>query len=190
MKKHIFGFVIFGFIFASFAFAFAYFCAPPIPQIGEVNIQKCEDSMFQGDHESSPTCRKKANNFSSVVQSVQFDLNSGMITCIVKLKWNGVGELPKKVYSGVHLFTAEDDEESLYNNKQIFLDPFEKSNEVAVKIQYKLIYDLSPDTKKNLYALVEFSGDGRFDGYKEGREDISKAKQVLFIHGNSSIIRK
>lgn len=189
MKKHILGAAIFGFIFASIAIAFTFLDALPIPQIEEIEI-KNESKPKILDYRKTSCFRQKEEVVVSEVQSTQFDLDSGVLTSKVKLKWNSTEEAPKVVYAKVHLFTIENDEEGLFDGNHIFINPFQNNKETIVTIRYKVKYDVPIDMRKNLYAFVEFSQNENFANNLKAKEDVSKAQQVLFIHGGSSIIEK
>lgn len=183
MKKHIFGFALFSFIFASFAFAFAFFYTPTIRRIEKIKqiTSKTERPVFRPKTQQDITYR---------VLSSEFDLDSGEFTSNIHLYWNRDGKAPRKIFVNTHLFTPEADEEGIFDERLVFTEPFGDSSGTTITIRYKVNYDLSFDRRKNLYASFDFSQDEFSNDLTERSEDLSEFNQVLFIHGENSIIKK
>jgi hypothetical protein len=180
MRKHIFGLAIFTFIIGSFALIYAFFNAPPIPQIPEVK-------PFAAETQPAFSCRKKQQEIDYEVQNVQFDFNSNKLISNVKLIWKGAGEPPKNVYVSPQIFTLDNSANSVFLNTEQFLNPFEKgrSGNVTFTSNVEQI-----GSANNLYVIYSISRDYTNIPFVNKNEKIAKAKQVLFVHGNSSIIKK
>jgi len=182
MKKHIIGLALFSFIVSAAAVIFALFSVPEIPLVSVpqyVSTQRTHCKM-----------RRETKDITFEVISTQLDLDSEVLTSEIRVRWNGNGKPPKKVTASIHLFTVEDDEEGLFDERQVFIEPFSNKNEATVLIKYKVMYDLRFDRNKNLYALFEFSQTEKFEGYVEGEEDLSKANPVLFVYGRNSVVKR
>lgn len=201
MKKHILGFAIFSFIFASFAVAFAYFYAPPIPQISEVKT-----SVYQSD--SRNTCRKKrstATNIKYEVISSEYFYNQNIIVSRIKLTWNGYGNAPEKI-SVIPQFASNGDSHKRKGNSQFFNRPFTDSGIITVIGDFSedsdsvsAKYNKKFDRKKNLYAYFTI-----FDENSETNNPATfistNPAPVVFVHngyfgygsgsGESSEVRK
>ncbi len=187
MKKHLFGFAIFGFIFASFAVAFAYFYAPPIPQIGEVK----QSPVYLSEPRTS--CFKKSENRKSLkheIISSQYFYDENKVVSEIKLTWNGYGSAPEKI-NVVTILTASEYSKSGRNSTlQEFQNPFADSRIATIKVVSRILEAEKLDKGTNLYAFFRISGvNFNYDDF-DGNANLKEPTQVVFVHGNSSIIKK
>jgi len=189
MKKHILGLGIFSFIFASFAFAFAFFYVPPIPQIGEV-ADKTEAEQSIKKFEKTSCFRKRTKELSSEVVSSQLFLDEEKIISEIKLSWNGSGEPPQKVSVVTNFFTLKNEGKSSFGTLQVFDKPFNGVTEKTFTVVSKISDNQRIGKHNNFYVISSASDYYSADKTVEPDKGTAEATQVLFVHGNSSIIKK
>lgn len=188
MKKHILGLGVFGFIFASFAFSFAFFYAPPIPQIGEVR-EPIEIRLSDKKYEKTSCFRKKTKDITSSVVSSQLYLEDQKIISEIKLSWNGAGNPPKIVIVTTNFFTLKNQDELSFETFNIFIDPFKDSMEKTFTVVSNIPGSRKIGKQNNFYVISSAS-DYDSDGEKiEVNKGLDQATQVLFVHGSDSVIR-
>ena len=182
MKKHIFGFVLFGLIVASFALVYAFFNAPSIPPRETVQPPVAQTETRE---EKPYYCNIRRNKLSYEVQGSQFFLDENKVISKIKITWNGYAKAPNKVYLDGHFFTLENKNSNAFGDSQILDEPFKDSNEKVFTIVTNVSSNRKFDEKVNLYGGFEIS-----DKMPEaGGHGITLADshQVLFVHGKNSM---
>ncbi len=179
MKKHLFGFAIFSFIFASFAVAFAYFYAPPIPQISVIE----ENEPFQLITESveKTSCfgvTKK--DISYQIQYTQYDSDNDQFISKMYVTWKGNGEAPKKLFVATKIYTLEQRKFAEHFSSMVFTEPFENSKTAMLIVKFKIPENLF-DKKQNLYATFNFSESSN-DEYEFSSGTTTESQSVLYFH--------
>ncbi len=188
MKKHILGLGIFGFIFASFAFAFAFFYVPPIPQIAEVD-GKIELEKPLANNKKTSCFHKKTKLISHYVETTQLDIEKGKLISNIRLKWNGGNELPKTVYLHTKFYSSEYNKDIKFVDTIMLTNPFNDGTEKSIVIESDVSGISNISKVKNFYA--EFGASDHFSNECFSETfDSWQSKQVLLVHGNSSIIKK
>jgi len=188
MKKHILGFAIFNFIFASFAFLFAFFYAPPIPQIAEVK-EKIEIKPSTDRFKKTSCFTKKQKNISHEVISSQYFTDEGRVISKIKLVWNGDGA-PEKVTVNSTFFTLKNYQKNSFGTFQILENPFSDSNEKIVTIVSRISENERIEKSENLYAFFNVSEGSWTDTSAGSVLTLANSTEVLSVHGSSSIIKK
>lgn len=189
MKKHILGAAIFGFIFASFAVAFAVFYSPQLPQIPEVK----QDSITGNpviSYGKTSCFRNNRKNISVEVVNSQYFFDEDKIYSEIKLAWNGSGAPPKKIY----LTTLASVTENKVNNSfggvvQILENPFKDATEKTFKVVSRSSDNKKIKAQDNLYVIATASEDSNGE-ISESSKSFSEKKEVVFVHGESSVLRK
>jgi len=189
MKKHILGLGVFSFIFASFAFVFAFFYAPPIPQIGEVK-ETNETRRSTKSFEKTSCFRKRTKEISSEVISSQLFLDDQKIISEIKLSWNGAGEPPKKVSVTTNFFTLRNDLKSSFGTSQVLEEPFGSTTEKTFTVVSRISNDQRIGKQSNFYVLSSASDYYSKNKNADAEKGTAGATQVLLVHGNDSIIKK
>jgi hypothetical protein len=180
MRKHILGFALFNFIVVSAVLIYAFTYVPKIPRIEEV-----KPPVIQIDNRTS--CWKKANEFSYEVESSQFYLDENKLVSKVKLTWTGYGRAPETVYVDLQLVTS--DQQPIYTKVETLDRPFTSGNQTTIVLESKVGRTGKIDRTENLYARYNFSPQYFSEENKAESRKLSKAKQVLFIHGEGSVIK-
>lgn len=181
MKKHLFGFAIFGFIFVSFAVAFAYFYAPPIPQISEVNQQP----VYHSEIETS--CWKKSKQSKNIqyeVISSQYFYSENKIVSKIKLNWNGYGNAPRKVSVAAMFAWSNDLQKTGNGTSQFFESPFAHSKSNIITVVSEFGSDKF-DRKKNLYAFFTIFDENSETNNPKTFTSLSPTP-VVFVHNGGS----
>ncbi len=184
MKKHLFGLAIFSFIVTSFAVAFAFFYAPPIPQVAEVKVNYgdygAEKSMV--GYGKTSCFRNSRKQLSSEVISSHYLADENKIISKIKLVWNGAGAPPKIIHSTTMFSTSENRNEDSFAVVEILEKPFQYSTEQTVTI-VKEVSDTTMKERDNLYVV---SSVFNYTDGENGSLNIvfSERKAVLTIHGN------
>jgi hypothetical protein len=189
MKQHFLGLIIFSFIFASFAFAFAFFYAPPIPQIGEVE-ENFELTQPIKRYEKTSCFPKRTKEITSEVVSSQLFLDEEKIISEIKLSWNGSGEPPKKVSVMTNFFTLKNDGKFSFGTLQVFDEPFNGETEKTFSVVSRITDKQKIGKHNNFYVISSASDFYSADTKGEPDKGIADATQVLFVHGDDSIIKK
>ena len=198
MKKHILGLTIFSLIFASFAFAFAFFCAPPIPKITEVEIAEILPVIENLDVEikSAPTnCwlkTKKQSDISFEIITTQFNEDKQELVSQFKLRWNGKNKPPKSVYATIGVFLSSNDDEKILSEVTVLNEPFKDGLEkqFTMKLNQNFGFGFSENLRNNFYAVYNFQAENSLKSNTKNQFDLSEAKQILFVHENDSFIKK
>lgn len=189
MKKHILGAAIFSVIFVSFAFVFAFFYSPQIPQITEVEPEINGKQPVVNYRKTScfPKNRKKISV--EVVNSHYF-FDEDKVYSEIKLTWNASSTPPEKIYLTTVVSASEDKAGNSFGGVfQILEEPFKDATEKTFKVVSRASDNKKIKIKDNLYVVAaasEYSGDET----EEASKSFSDSKEVLFVHGKSSIIGK
>lgn len=185
MKKHIIGFTIFAFIVGSFVSIWALFgyFTQTIPNVPTVQPDKMP--VFASDKRSSCDKRQREKFSYEVVDSYYF-ADENLVVSTLKLRWNGYGAPPKNIYVNTKLFTAD--------NKQINSDGgtylknlFTGSNEMNVTVRTTPLKSMKDKLSENFYADFDFSAE---PDVNLSSKTFFSPKQVIVVHGDSSIISK
>lgn len=168
MKKHIFGFALFGLILTSFAFTFAFFSSPKVEYL---NIET-----------KVPHFINNQKLLVYKVQSVQFDLDSGKLISNVEFTWNGI-EPPTEIFMNAEVTVFDQNKNFNFFIFDRLDKPFKNGNKVIAAFETTAVRYVG-DEKNNLYASFGFSGDAM------PKETDSGLTPVLFVHGKKSIIKK
>lgn len=189
MKKHLLGLAIFSIIFASFAFTFAFFYAPQIPQIAEID-EKVSDKQPIAGYGKTSCFRNSRKNISVKVVNSQYFFDEDKIISEIKLVWNGAGAPPEKIYLTTLISVSENKVENSFGGVvQILEEPFDDAKENTFKVVSRGSHNKKINKQNNLYVVAaasEFSGDET----EQISKNVSEAKEVVFVHGESSIIGK
>ncbi|HEX8639506.1 MAG TPA: hypothetical protein VF692_15660 [Pyrinomonadaceae bacterium] len=189
MKKHLLGLAIFSFIFASVAFAFAFFSASQITQIAEVD-EEINDRQPFGGYGRTSCFRNSRKNISVKVVNSQYIFDEDKIISEIKLVWNGTGTPPEKIYLTTLVSASENTSENSFGGVvQILEQPFDDAEENTFKVVSRGSHNKKVNKQNNLYVVAaasEFS-DGET---AQNNKNVSEAKEVVFVHGGSSIIGK
>lgn len=174
MKKHVLGLTIFGFIFASFAFAFAFFYAPPIPEVEEVRLPV---------YKSEPTasCRKSAKKLSYEIISSQLDLEKNKLYTRVSLKWNGREPAPKSLF--VNFAVSKPSENMVIYESTNVVSAFAINNRAEVLIETDVDRNSLNGKLENIYTKLSISE--QFVNAKLD-ESYSESFPVVVSHGHDS----
>ena len=182
MKKHIFGFALFCFIFLSFVLASAFFYAPPIPQIaqvavpvfGEESLIDCEEPM-------------KSTGISHEIISSYFFYDESKIVSKIRVLRNRREKAPAKIYITARYSAVVNIAERAADDVKILENPFVGADEQIVTITSLVSNRDSIDKDANIYMFINVT-DRCFPLGNSG--DATETKQVVFVHGETSIIRK
>lgn len=186
MKKHIFGFVLFSLVIASFALVYAFFNAPSIPPKEAV---KPPVAQTETREEKPYFCNLRRNNLSFEVQSSQFDLDNNKLTSKVKVYWNGNENPPKQIYLTGNLFTLAQKETSKSIEPLVFTSAFNNRREATLVVLSNFGEEIKFDQRQNLYVNLKFSESDSSENYSKPSINLAEANQVLFVHGESSVIK-
>ena len=186
MKKHIFGFVLFSLVIASFAFVYAFFNAPSIPPVEAV---KPPISQAETREEKPYFCNLRRNNLSFEVQSSQFDLDKNELTSKVKVYWNGNGNPPEQIYLTGNLFTFDKLETSKSIEPMVFSGTFNDRREATLIVLSNIGDEIKFNERQNLYVNLKFSENKSSENYSKPGKNLAEASQVLFVHGENSVIK-
>lgn len=188
MKKHIIGFTIFAFIVGSFVSIWAllgYF-TQTIPNVPTVQT----DSMpvFASEKKTSCFTRQKREKLSyQVVNSYYFDDKKSLVSTL-RLKWNGIGFPPEnlvitpKFIIGGKEVTALGKSQSRKVNLTDFPDGTKREINMSVNVDQPFS---KSELKENIYVDFDISSES---GEQFGLIKFSNPKQVVVVHGESSII--
>lgn len=184
MKKHILGFTIFAFIVGSFVSVWALFgyftqTIPNVPKVESDNLP-----VFKSEKRKS--CDMKSEKISYEVFNSYYFAEENVVISTLKLKWNGYGAPPEKVFIKTTIFTSENDTVN-FENGTFLSDVFENGREVTVTIKTNPSESLRDLLKKNFYADFSVSTD-----IKETTKArlSTNPQQVVVVHGDRSIIAR
>lgn len=186
MKKHLLGLAIFSFIFASFAALFAFLYAPKIPQISR--IEEIRRPVFENDRRYR--CNKKSENIKFEVISTQYNLDEMKLISKVKMTLDSYGTMPSRVVVATNLYTSEKTEIPVSDVEIKNFEPKNIQDEVVFYVVSDLGKNKAISRKENLYARFNFfvtAGDRRQIVKSSADNEV---KSVLFVHGESSVIKK
>ena len=187
MKQHILGLAIFSFIFASFAVVFAFFNTPSLPEIAEAEQNNNgKQPFFSYGNFCSRGSRK---NLSVEVVNSELHFDKGRIISEVKLTWNGVDTPPKGIYllTTVNSISAEKSVNSFDGVYRILKNPFENATEKTIKVVSRMSVNKQIKTEDNL-SVIAIASEFTDDQTEETNKSYSERKEVVFVHGENSII--
>lgn len=180
MKKHILGFAIFSIIVAVFVSVWALFgyFTQPIPVVPKVESDRLP--VFKSEKRKS--CRMSREKLSYVVSYSTYSVDTKTIKSTLKIKWNGYGDPPKKLYIAQKLFTANNEEifSGLEEMKVVNFDNSKQEMFITYTERIPLDQD---DLEQNLYTDFTISDDS---GNKYN-SNIQSANQVIVVHGEGSV---
>lgn len=180
MKKHILGVAIFSLIVAVFVSVWAVFgyLTQPIPVVPKVESDRLP--VFKSDKRKS--CRLSGEKLSYVVSYSTYSVDTKTIETTLRIKWNGYGDPPKKLYIAQKLFTANNEEifSGLEEMKAVNFD--NSKQDTFIKYTEKIPLDRD-DLEQNLYTDFTISDDL---GNKYS-SNTQSANQVIVVHGESSV---
>lgn len=187
MKKHIFGFVLFGFIVVSFALVYMVFNAPLIPKVEEVKLP-----IYQQETQTERPiyCSKKMKGFSYYVVSSQYSLEKNKLISKITLFWKGNGEAPKKISVQPRIFTLANYEQAMSLNAETFIEPFKEGNSKTIVIESKFIQNGVSNERTNFYVVFDFLNNSDGTYLTNEKATFSDANQVLLDYGESSVIKR
>jgi hypothetical protein len=186
MKKHLFGFAIFSLIVAAFVMVYAFFYAPAIPPKETVKPPVAHtDTQVERPY----SCRLSRNKISYEVLSSEFDRDKNKFTSKVKLTWNGASQAPEKIYIDLKFVTSSQLDKPLHFISQKIDNPFPDGNQRITTIESEDVPAGKVNKNENLYAIYQFSQNDLSEENPNKTIDLSEAKQVLFIHGEDSVIK-
>jgi hypothetical protein len=195
MKKHLFGLAVFSFIFAAFALTSAFFYAPPIPQVAEIEENYAAAHRIVS-YEKTSCFRSSRKKLSAEVINSQYFFDQDKIISEVKLVWRGSGIPPEKVYLTTIVSGSEDKPSAAFGGVyQVLEAPFQSGREKTFTVISRESGNIKIKKQDNLYvvtAVSEFSGveTGAINKSVYNDKSFSEAKEVVFVHGESSIIGK
>ena len=182
MKKHIFGLALFSIIVGSFVFLWALFgyFTQPIPVVPKVESERLP--VFKS--ENRPSCNMKKQLVNYEVISSQYLKDEEKLVSQLKIRWNGKGETPDKIFIETVVRSTEDFGTPRFEDTRIIYQPLENRKEAVIFVESK-INDLGENgDNQNFYAYYNISTDG-VDNYFN-----TKANSIIFVHGRDSIIRR
>lgn len=182
MKKHILGLAIFSFIVFSFVSIWTllgYF-TQTIPNIPKVE----SDSLPVFKTEKRRSCRMRGEKLSYVVSYSVYSVDSKTLSSTLKIKWNGYGSPPEKLYISQKLFTADNEEvfSGLEEAKAVNFDNYKRDIFVTYNVKIPLS---ESDLAENLYTDFTISDESG----KKYNSSIERANQVIVSHGEKSVYR-
>lgn len=182
MKKHVFGFALFSFIFLSFAVVFALFGTTQVSTIREFKhrIVTAEEKKF------CPKRTSEASAISHEVISSYFFYDENRIVSTVRISWNRTSPPPVKIsVSSVFAFAGDGNN---FGVSKIVENPFSESNEQIVTITTEVSEHEPISKKANLYVYT-FANEHHGSKAINMPEDFTLMTPVVFVHGESSIIK-
>jgi len=179
MKKHIFGFVLFGLIVASFAFVYAFFNAPSIPSTETV---KPPVAQTETPEEKPYYCNLRRNNLSYEVLSSQYWLEDNLIVSKIRVTYNGsIRVAPSKIYVNTTFSSVGNIGKDGFGDSQIVENPFSESREKIVTISSKVTTANKLQPNENLYVLASVTDYDGSTNYKRSG-DVTEAKAVITVY--------
>ncbi|HVE55841.1 MAG TPA: hypothetical protein VNB22_03370 [Pyrinomonadaceae bacterium] len=184
MKKHIFGFVLFGLIVASFALVYAFFNAPSIPPVEAVTPPVAQTETRE---EKPYYCDLRRNKLSYEVLSSQYFVEENRIVSQIRITFNGsIRTAPSKIYVNTTFSSVGNIGKDGFGDSQIVENPFSDSREKVVTITSRVTNEEKIKPNENLYILALVTDYDSSRNYKNS-EDITQAKAVLFVYGKNSV---
>ena len=184
MKKHVFGFALFGFIFVSFAFGFALF------RTTQISIERKFKPMVVTGEEKTfcPKRVSEAGALSHEVISSYFFYDEERIVSKIRVSWNRTSPPPGKI--SVSAFFAYDSEYGdNFSVSEIIENPFAESNERIVTISTDVSKRAPISRKANIYVHT-FANESDGSNNAKTPNDAMLTTPVVFVHGASSVIKK
>ncbi|MBC7901236.1 MAG: hypothetical protein H7070_14415 [Saprospiraceae bacterium] len=176
MKKHVFGFVIFSVIVVTFIAIFFAADRLRMPSVNEVEIR--DERVIV----SCPTSRSAV--LPHKVQSVQFDLDSKKL--IVKIRV-GVGRSPQKLFVNAKLSDLNGFSFDFVETATVALN---NRNEAYLSFETYVPDSERIDRTQNFYFSAVVSESAFTDVEHLQNNGAAHMRQVLFVHGNASILKK
>lgn len=179
MRKHLFGLVIFISIVTAAVFVYGYFNTPPIPVIPAVDYPKDHRATNFGIHRGL----KKINYR---VSAAELDIKDRTFRAQVDLEWNGKHTPPDSVFMKFYLMNANGERAASVSKTVYLKDAFADGDRAGITVSLDRV-DMSFARQENLYTLVEFSQDGKFQSLPDERTALAKLTSVLLLHGGQAV---
>ncbi len=177
MRKHVVGFAVFSLIVGSFVVFYAFVFPPLIPDIGE------SDTAEQNGRKGSTGSLRQG--ISHKVESVHFDLGSDKLISKIDVNWRG--ESPADLFVKIRLYSPHDLDIVVFDTlTDANLDGM---GGVVWFSEEQIPYATRIERTQNLYASFEVS-DRPFESEETTGASGPVLKEVLFVHGDRSIIQK
>jgi hypothetical protein len=185
MRKHIFGFALFSLIFVSFAVVFALFRTTPISTVREIKppVIVTEEKNY------CPKKTAEANAISHEIIGSSFFYDESRVVTTIRIWWNKTSPPPAKVYITTHFSEIGSVDGKGFGDEKILENPFAESNEKIVTVVSRVSNREAIDKNVNLYVFANVTDYADSMSYMKGGETVI-AKEVLLVHGESSIIKK
>lgn len=180
MKKHLIGFTVFAFIVGSFAFIWALFgyFTQTIPNVPKVESERLP--VFKSEKRRS--CSKYKQTLKYDVISSQYFKDEGKLISKLEVDWNGYGSAPDKIYVGTKIFSSIDFDNPRFEDSKVFYTPFGNERSSIIYVETNL-RDFSRNNE-NFYANFNISTNGETNVFG------TQTSQIVFVHGNSSILTR
>lgn len=178
MKKHVFGFALFVLIVVAFTFVFAFFRAGAIPEVLAVEDPKSLPvRSIIIDH--------AAKSIPHEVIGAYFDLDSGKLISKIKVKLDKNG--PKELIVRAELTVFQSFRSELCSPARV--QSFSSENEAIVVFEENVVNAGQIDRNDNLYVSFSVYDKAFSPDDAEIQGDLATIQQVLFVHGNESILK-
>lgn len=182
MKKHIFGFALFGFIVASFVFTYALFSVPSIPSKESVKPPVSQPEMRA---EKPYSCNLRKNKLSYEVLSSQYFVDKNRIETKIRVSLND-SVAPSRITVFASYTSAGNVGETGYGDYLTVENPFAEGREKIVTVVSKITDGKKIDIDENLYVLLSVDEIGDSTKYRRNGM-LTQPNPVLFVYGNNSI---
>ncbi len=165
MRKHLIGLALFVLIVSTFAVVRILIePSPTLPEVPPVRI----------------------DNVSFSVRGAYYDVESGEFVSDLKIVWDGSGARPDSVWVW-HEFVGDDSTLIAAGLEQIS-DPFRDARTVSLLIHS--VHSRKPGSGANLYGRFEVANSNELMRTGLDPTRVSSPQQVIFIHGDASVIKK
>lgn len=182
MKKHLVGAAVFGIIFLSVSLAFAFFNAPSITQIAEVQVE-IDGRMETVVGSGKTSCfGKREKDIAYEIQSTQFDSDNDQFIAKIAAIWKGKGEPPKILHVKTEVYTLEQDKTAPRFHSSIFVTPFKDGKTADLIVKFEIPEYSDFDYRQNLYAKYRFSSNPNENPHGFTNDNVSDAQSVVYFH--------
>ena len=182
MRKHIFGFALFSFIFLSFAAVFALFRAAPVVNVA---VEEILPPNFTVEKETYCPKRTQSNALSYEIIGSYFFYDESRIVSRIRISWNRNTPPPAKIYVTTKIASASG--ENIFVKGSGIESPFAESNSQIITVVSR-ISNRESVKDSNLYVSANVTDDKDSVNYEKSNG--APPTQVIFVHGESSIIKK
>jgi hypothetical protein len=173
MKKHIFGFVLFGFIVGVSLVIFTIFKPAVLLHV----LNNSPRRIFEKEVETYDLTKR----ISSKVEALTIDLRDNTINSRIKLKWNGGGEAPKSLYVVIRPVIKKNNQETSNTIAEIVTPRWENRQ---AWFETKTLYQAGEELSdlQNCYAYVNVFPQTpyRTEDWNDNREE--SIRPVVVIH--------